>query len=164
MNKLPANNLLPRPRDFIYYFQRVIYYARLRGTKYLTKRDFNSALSEYSDYVLLSLSAEAQPFIPNMLDLLLEFDRGKAVLTLEEVHSILSSAGVQENDFRKATDYLVEVNFLGYGIDDHNFRFPISPADEAIIIRRSMRYAQRKQGLRRFRIHNAFNKVLNLQQ
>ena len=162
MNKLLANNLLLRPRDFIYYFQRVIYYARLRGTMYLTKRDFNSALSEYSDYALLSLSAEAQPFIPNMLDLLLEFDQGKAILTLKEVHSSLSSAGVQENGFRKAVDYLVNVNFLGYGIDDFNFRFPVSPADETLIIRRSMRYAQRKQGLRRFKIHNAFNKSLNL--
>jgi len=163
MKNMLVTNILPRPRDFIYYFQRVIYYARVRGTKYLTKRDFQSALDEYSQYVVLSLSAEAQPFIPNMLDLLLEFDESKAVLSLEEINNVLSGAGVDEKNFRNALDFLVEINFLGYGIDDHNYRFPVSPTDDAIMLKRFLRHAKRRHGVRRFKIHNAFHQALNIQ-
>lgn len=163
MKAFLSNNVLARPRDYIYYFQRVIYFARSRGTKYITKRDFQSALSEYSQWVILSLSAEAQPYIPNMLDLLLGFDQQRAVLTVNEIDQILNDAGVQEKDCRKALNFLVDVNFLGYGIDANNYRFPSSPAEETIMKRRFLRHVKGDYSIGRFKIHNAFHPVLSIQ-
>jgi hypothetical protein len=163
MKMILSNNVLPRPRDFIYYFQRVIYNARSRGTKYLTKRDFQSALNEYSQWVLLSLSAEAQPYIPNMFDLLLDFDLKRAVLTTDEIDKILLKAGVNEKDLRRATNFLVDINFLGYGIDANNYRFPSSPSEETIMKRRFLRHTRGDYALGKFKIHNAFHPVLTIQ-
>ena len=163
MYRTVSNNIILRPRDYIYYFQRVLYYTRLRGTKYLTKRDFDSALKEYSDYVVLSLSGESQPFIPSTVDLLLEFDRGKAVLTMEELIDVFKKADIGESNFRKVVEYLVEVNFLGYGIDDYNFRFPVAPQDETIILKRFLRHTKRNKGISHYKIHNAFHRALNIQ-
>jgi len=163
MKLILTNNVLPRPRDFIYYFQRVIYYARSRGTKYLTKRDFQSALYEYSQWVLLSISAEAQPYIPNMFDLLLEFDLKRAILSTDEIDKILLKAGVNEKDLRRATNFLVDINFLGYGIDANNYRFPTTPSEETIMKRRFLRHTKGDYTLGKFKIHNAFHPVLTIQ-
>jgi hypothetical protein len=163
MKMILQNNILPRPRDIIYYFQRVIFYTRLRGSKYITKRDFQSAIDEYSQYALLSLSAEAQPYIPNMLDLMLEFDQCNAILTFEEINKILLNIGIKEKDLQKVLNFLIEVNFLGYGVDNFNYRFPVSPSEDAIMLRRALRFANKNQGVRKFKIHNAFHPSLTIQ-
>jgi hypothetical protein len=163
MKTILLNNVLPRPRDYLYYFQRVIYFTRSRGTKYITKRDFQSALDEYSQWVLLSLSAEAQPYIPNMMDLLLDFDRKRAVLSVEEINKILMSSGVNEKDLRRALNFLLEINFLGYGIDANNYRFPSSPAEETIVKRSFLRQTKGDYTTGFFKIHNAFHSVLSIQ-
>jgi hypothetical protein len=162
MQMFLTNNVLARPRDYIYYFQRVIYFARSRGTKYITRRDFQSALSEYSQWVLLSLSAEAQPYIPNMLDLLLAFDQQRAVLSVDEIFQIFIVAGIDERNFQKALNFLVDINFLGYGVDANNYRFPFSPNEEAIMKRRFLRHIKGDYKLGRFKIHNAFHPVLSV--
>lgn len=163
MKTMISRNVLPRPRDVIYYFQRVLYFANLRGTKYITKRDFQSAMEEYSQWALLSLSAEAQPYIPSMLDLLLEFDQKREVLTMEEINRAFLKAGVSEREFGRTLNFLVDINFLGYGIDANNYRFPSSPTEEAIMKRRFLRHIKGDMASARFKIHNAFHPVLSLQ-
>ena len=163
MKTILRNNIIPRPRDYICYFQRVLFHSNSRRTKYLTKRDFQSAKEGYSQWVLLSVSAESQPYIPNMLDLLLEFDQKKAILSMAEIDNTLIKAGINGKDLGRTINFLVDVNFLGYGIDANNYRFPASPWDEIIMKRRFMRHIKGDYNLATFKIHNAFSEVLNLQ-
>lgn len=162
MKALVASKVLPRPRDVLYYMQCVLQLAKSRGTPHLTKRDYVDAMQQYSQHALWSLTAESQPYVPDMFDLLVEFADRPATLTLDEVHSILARGRVAEGDFWKTVQFLVEANFLGYGIDEHNYEYPSSPAEDAVMVKRYQRHVETSGEPGRFRIHNAFHSALNL--
>lgn len=160
---LLKNNILMRPRDIIYYFQRVLYNAQARNAYRLAKNDFSEAMTEYSEYVLMSLSAESQPYIPNMTDLLFEFSEGKQILSVDAVNSILLKSGITNaTDMQKTQDFLLETNFLGYGIDNNNYSFPTNPVEADIARRKSLRHAQKHNKSQMFKIHRAFHESLDI--
>ena len=68
MKQLIAGSILRRPRDIIYYFDRVFFNANRRSAARLAKRDFDAALRDYSEYALQALSAEWSPHIPDLAD------------------------------------------------------------------------------------------------
>jgi|GEM_PF-1285528 len=154
------NNILFRPRDIICYYQNVIYHARSRGTSYLTKRDFSSAMRDYSEYAFRSLAAESQPYIPSMADLLFEFAERPQVLSFDEANTVMSEAGIESPDFTRTLDFLLESNFLGYGIDDYNYKFPTSPPEVELALRRALRHSANRDKPRMFKIHRAFHEAL----
>jgi hypothetical protein len=160
MKEILENNILLRPRDIICYFQNAIYQARSRGTKYVTKRDFSSAMRDYSEYALRSLAAESQPYIPDMTDLLFEFAERPALMTRDELHNTLLASHIEQTDFSKTINFLFESNFLGYGIDDYNYTFPTSPAGAELTLRRALRHSEKQSKVRTFKIHRAFHEAL----
>ena len=160
MKDILEANILSRPRDIICYFQNVIHHARTRGTPYLTKRDFASAMRDYSWYAFRSLAAESQPYVPDMGDLLVEFAERPQILSLDDVNRFLASAGVQEPDFPRSLDFLLEANFLGYGIDDHNYKFPKTPPETHLALQRTRRHSGKPGKPRMFKIHKAFHDAL----
>lgn len=156
-----GNNILMRPRDIIYYFQRAIYYAQARNAYRLSKTDFANAMSVYSEYALQSLAAESQPYIPDMTDLLLEFMEGKATLSLDEVNLVLSKCGITHSaDLQKAREFLLDTNFLGYGIDNNNYSFPTTPIESDFARRKSLKHANRQNKPQMFGIHKSFHESL----
>lgn len=163
MRNFIKTNLIFRPRDIVYLFQRVLYHARSRGSERITKRDFSSAMRAYSEYAFQSISAESQPYIPSMKDLILAFGDSPAVMTLSDVEKKLQEGGVKEESFNKTLDFLVESNFLGYGIDDFNYRFPTTPTEALIMLKRAGRHLQQADKPKMFKIHNAFHEALVIQ-
>jgi len=163
MVSLLARNVLLRPRDIIYYFKRVLYFARLRKAHTLSRDDFKEAMSEYSEYALWALSAESQPYVPDMLDLLLRFGDSRAEMDEDQVRGRLSDCGITgEAAMQKTIDFLVESSFLGYGIDKMNYVYPSSPPDADFAHRRAIRHSKRWNTPVMFKIHRAFHEALSV--
>lgn len=160
MKAIIRDSVVWRPRDIIYFFERALFYARSRGSRYLANQDFTSAMTEYSEYAFRSLSAESQPYIPKMENLVLEFAEGQAILSLEDVEERLKKAGIKKRDIRKTVDFLIESNFLGYRSEEGGFRFPITPTESAIMTKAVWNHGRknRKSGI--LKIHNAFHDAL----
>ena len=162
MKQVIAGSILGRPRDIIYYFGRVFFNANRRRTSSLTKKDFEAALRDYSEYALQALSAEWSPYIPNLGDSLLEFWGGTEELTNDELQTRLIESGVEPNDVEGAVRFLVDAQFLGLAIDAYNYRFASTPTESAMMMRQAGRFIHNRGGERRFRIHRGFQQSLGL--
>ncbi len=162
MKQLIEGSILGRPRDIIYYFGRVFFHANRRGATRLAKRDFDSALRDYSEYVLQALSAEWSPHIPDLGDSLLEFWGGTQDITNDELRMRLISSGVESNDVEGAVRFLVDAQFLGLAIDEYNYKFASTPTESAMMMRQAGRFIHNRGGQRKFRIHRAFQQSLGL--
>jgi hypothetical protein len=140
-----------------------LYYARLRKAYALSRDDFKQAMPEYSEYALWALSAESQPYIPDMLDLLVGFAEGKAEIDENEVRARLSDCGITSAPaVQKTVDFLVESSFLGYGIDNLNYVYPSSPHDADFARRRALSHSKRCNRPVMFKIHRAFHEALSV--
>jgi hypothetical protein len=161
MKSLVRDSVVWRPRDIIYLMERAFYYARSRGARYLGKKDFDTAMPEYSEHVFRSLIAESQPYIPSMEDLILEFAEAPSIMDLQEVEERLTKARIKKGDIPKTVNFLIESSFMGYGIGSHDYHFPITPTESSIMTKivwdRNI-----LPGRKRFRIHNGFHKVLSI--
>ena len=162
MKQVIAGSILGRPRDIIYYFGRVFFAANRRRATSLTRKDFEAALRDYSEYALQALSAEWSPYIPDLGDSLLEFWGGTEELTNSELQTRLVESGVESNDVEGAVRFLVDAQFLGLAIDEHNYRFASTPTESATMMRQAGRFIHDRGGQRRFRIHRAFQQSLGL--
>ena len=162
MKQMIAGAILGRPRDIIYYFGRVFFNANRRAATSLAKRDFDAALRDYSEFALQALSAEWSPHIPDLGDTLLEFWGGTEDITNDELRTGLISSGVEPNDVEGAVRFLVDAQFLGLAIDEHNYRFASTPTESAIMTRQAGRFIRDRGGERKFRIHRAFQQSLGL--
>ena len=162
MKQQIAGSILCRPRDIIYYFGRVLFNANRRRATKLAKRDFDAALRDYSEYALQALSAEWSPHIPDLADSLLEFWGGTQDITDDELQTRLISSGVEPNDVEGAVRFLVDAQFLGLAIDEHNYKFASTPTESAIMMRQAGRFIHNRGGQRKFRIHRAFLQSLGL--
>ena len=162
MKQIIAGSILGRPRDIIYYFGRVFFNANRRGATRLAKRDFDAALRDYSEFALQALSAEWSPHIPDIGDTLLEFWGGTEDFNNDELRTRLTSSGIEPNDVDGAVRFLVDAQFLGLAIDEHNYRFASTPTESAIMMRQAGRFIHNRGGQRKFRIHRAFQQSLGL--
>ena len=162
MRQLLENSVLFRPRDVIYYFQRAFFHANRRYSEFLTRRDFDDASREYSEYALQALSAEWHAYIPNMDDLLLAFWGGQPDLSYGDVCNALESAEVAKHHVDEVIKFLIQSQFLGLAIDDHNYRFALNPSLSRSMERQAGRFVHQRGGERKFRIHRAFHQSLSL--
>ena len=162
MRQIVTSSVLGRPRDIIYYFGRVFFSANRRGATGLAKRDFDSGLRDYSEFALQALSAEWSPHIPSLGDTLLEFWGGTEDVTSHELRERLIASGVAPADVGDAVRFLVDAQFLGLAIDEHNYRFAASPMDSATMMRQAGRFIHDRGGERKFRVHRAFQHSLGL--
>ena len=157
-----TKSVLYRPRDLIYLFSRVLYYANRRKARAIEIRDLTQAAKDYSDYAFRALAAEWCPQIPNVEDLLLEFLGKRSELTYEALDTILSNSGVLLQDIDEAIRFLVESQFLGISVDDYNYRYAGTPTEGEIMMRQANRFVHDRGGIRRFQVHKAFHHSLYL--
>jgi hypothetical protein len=160
MKNFIMNNLIWRPRDFIFFFERAFFYARARSAKYLGLQDFKDAMTEYSEHAFRSLCGESQPYIPNMEDLILGFAESHPRLSLNDVQLKLKDAGIKKRDIRMTIDFLVQANFLGYRAGKDSYRFPVTPTESAIMAKTVWNPKKKTKRAKIFMIHNAFHDAL----
>ena len=157
-----TKSVLYRPRDLIYFFSRVLFYASRRKADAIAMKDFTFAVRDYSDYAFRSLAAEWCPQIPSVEDLLLEFLGGKSELSNEALRDTLVRSNVAVTDIDEAIRFLVESQFLGISIDQYSYRYATTPIQNEIMMRQANRFFHDRGGVRRFQIHKAFHHSLSL--
>lgn len=162
LNSIIEKNLLYRPRDIIVYFQRSIFRALQKKSTCLSRKDFESAMREYSEYVLYALAAERQPFIPDMPDLLLGFSDRQSILTLNDVETTIREAGIAPTDVEKTVKFLIESSFLGLRVGESSYRFALTPSDTTFMQNQAGKYIHKQDGRRSFQIHKAFHNSLGI--
>ena len=125
-------------------------------------KDLLLAAKDYSEYAFKSLAAEWCPQIPNVEDLLVSFLGTSSELNYGELKTQLLRGHVTEENTDEAIRFLVESQFLGVSIDEHNYRYAMTPTQGEIMMRQTYRFIQNLGGPRRFQIHRAFHHSLVL--
>ena len=164
MKNFLSENILYRPRDYIFFLQRCFYNARSHGTNYVTEQDFAAAMNQYSEHAFSSLCAESQPYIPNMELLLYEFMGVRKILPLDDIKSRLERAKIGKRNIKKAINYLIESNFLGVKINGSGYHYPLTPTESLMIADRLWKPKKFFKKSQLLRIHNAFHNVLNIKR
>ena len=162
LKKFVSNAILYRPRDVIFFFSRVLFYADRRRASVITIRDLRQAVRDYSEYALKSLTAEWCPEIPNVDDFLVSLLGGSSKLSHDELTKHLIRSHVETTDTEEAIRFLVECQFLGMSIDDFNYRYAMSPIQGDIMMRQAKRFKITKGGSNQFQVHRAFHQSLAL--
>ena len=157
-----ARAVLYRPRDIIFFFSRVLFHAERRRAEGIAKRDLRMGAKDYSEYAFKSLAAEWCPHIPSVEDLLLNFLGGSSKLADDELRSQLLDSNVTREDLEEAIRFLVDSQFLGVSIDEHIYRYAMTPTDGDIIMRQAKRFVNDRGGSKGFQIHRAFHHSLAL--
>ena len=95
-----------------------------------------------------------------MTDLLYEFAEHPSILNLDEIYAILDVSNIEKKYHSDTINFLLESNFLGYGIDNNNYRYPVSIEETNIMQRRATRHAKQENKTQTFKIHKAFHESL----
>lgn len=159
-----TENILCKPRDLIYFFQRCFYHARSRGVNRLGIKDFANAMKQYSEHAFKSLCAETQPYIPSVEGLLIEFAGAPSILSFDAIKGELKEGKINNKDVRKTVDYLIESNFLGVKMEDSVFHFPVTPTGFSIAAQKIWSKSRIHKKPSIFKIHNAFHSALFIVQ
>jgi len=161
---LIERDVLFRPRDILVYFKKAFEPAVWRDSMRVSRLDFESAMTEYSEYVVQSLTAEWQPFIPEMTGLLLAFSGEPATYRYDELMKTLEEGGVLVKDISAALRFLVEANFLGVARGDGTYEYALTPEQALMMINKSARFKDQFERQKQFQIHRAFHRSLGIQK
>ncbi len=154
------STILYRPRDVIFFFSRVLFYAGRRKADYIERRDLALAAKDYSEYAFKALAAEWCPQIPDVQDLLLSFLGSRSEMDDTDLREKLVQAQVEPADADEAIRFLVDSHFLGMAIDQHNYRYALTPTQGEIMMRQANRFVHDQGGSVRFQVHKAFHHSL----
>lgn len=146
-------NIIPRPRDIIFFFTAAKNVSVSRGHTKIEETDIIKAFSEYSNWVFKSIIVEngitmnqMHDFLYNLLGENIILDKGRIVQLMSD-----SSIETDENTVDYFIDRLVALSLLGReikaGIFDFVYDFETDEKNKMMA---------KKLGTNRYRIHNAF--------
>lgn len=147
------NNIIPRPRDIIFLFNKIKTIAILRGHTTFTEDDVKEALNEYSEWIFYSLLVENGVTIKQMEDFLYGLVGEPSILLRCDIVSKANNAKINVMDEElndKFINHLVNLSILGRETRHGKFSFNYDIENG----RKNMILAE-KFGTKRFKIHNA---------
>jgi hypothetical protein len=158
-----VNVVLPKPRDLIYLVKACLQVAVNRGHARIEEKDILSAEQQYSRFALDSLLVEAEGRINRGEDLLLQFVQAPEILTEDWIASAVNAAGLPSTHIGDVITLLSELTFLGFETGPNRFEFLYDEQDAAKIeVLAKKTAAELSGGKRRFRIHPAFHRYLEI--
>lgn len=147
------NNIIPRPRDILFFFTKIKEIAILRGHKRFEEEDVIDAYKEYSEWVFSSILVENAITIKQIEDFMYELVGENVVLKRDNLISKAKRSNIvftNDQSEDKFIDHLVSLSILGREIQNDQFAFGYDLEND----RKSKALAQRL-GTNSFRIHNA---------
>ena len=154
-------NIIPRPRDIIFFFNKIKETAILRGHTAFTEEDVKDAYNEYSEWVFSSILVENGITIKQMEDFLYELVGESAILTFNDIISRANNAKINfknEDSKDKFIDHLVALSILGRETKLGEFSFNYDLEND-----RKSKILATKLGTNNFRLHNALVPALEIQ-
>lgn len=145
--------IIPRPRDMIFFFNKMKERAILRGHTSFLKEDIDDAYKEYSEWVFSSILVENGITIKQMEDFLYELVGDAPILSKNDIFQKTISAHIkldEKYDIDEFIDHLVALSILGRETrkDHYTFSFDLDKDKKSKIL-------ARKLGTNAFKIHNA---------
>ena len=155
------SRILPRPRDLVYLVKGAISMAVNRGHERVEAEDVLKAEYEYSRYAMDSVMVENSITLPQLEAVLYEFVGSPAVILEEGVLAAITRAGIPQAKHADVAGHLVGINFLGLETRKGKFSYLDEPRELKKLTVLSDKLAKRK-GARRYQIHPAFRKYLEI--
>lgn len=121
---------LMRPRNLLKIFNYSRGFANNFSRPQIDAPDIEKGLLVYSQDLLVELGHELVDIAPGAKDLMYYFMAAKSEMSLDDVHSILQSADVDEADFSYVMDFLIYYGILGLrheGADSYIFNVNYDP-------------------------------------
>ncbi|PPT08312.1 hypothetical protein CKA32_004798 [Geitlerinema sp. FC II] len=169
-----SSRIIPRPRDIIYFFERARVSSIRNQHSSLHKTDIDSAYSDYSKWLVDSLSVEAKSFgLRFIRDFLYELFGKNSIVEEEELYCIISDIssieqGVEIDDdkFDEYVSVLVDLSILAREVRDSDFRFEYS-MDNRIKdknLKLSEKYSRETNTSKRYKIHPSLYPFLEIKR
>ena len=146
-------NIIPRPRDIIFFFNTAKNVAVSRGHSIIEENDILKAHSEYSNWVFKSIIVENGITMGQMHDFLYNLLGESVIINKERLVDLMVQSGISNDD--ETIDYfidrLVALSLLGREIRNNEFEFVYDFENDQKIKMMAAKFASN-----RYRIHNAF--------
>ena len=118
-------NIIPRPRDIIFFFNTAKNVAVSRGHSIIEENDILKAHSEYSNWVFKSIIVENGITMGQMHDFLYNLLGESVIINKERLVDLMVQSGISNDD--ETIDYfidrLVALSVLGREIRNNEFEF-----------------------------------------
>lgn len=164
VNEIPIklfleNKILPRPRDYIYFFKKAKDFAVGRGHSMIDESDILSAYEEYSIWVFKSLIVENEISYNQMENFMYKFLGNSSIISIIQIKEYMDNALIptNENNVEKFIDHLASLSILGRKIKDDFFAFEYDMEDAVRYKLLSQKFSEQN-----FKIHEALRPYLYL--
>lgn len=152
-------NIIPRPRDILFFFTKIKEIAILRGHSAFEEDDIKDAYQEYSEWVFSSILVENGITIKQMEDFMYELVGENAILNRDKIILKANKANITFSDEQsedKFIDHLVALSILGRETQSDHYTFGYDLEND-----RKSKVLAKKLGSSNFRIHNALVPALD---
>jgi Cdc6-like AAA superfamily ATPase len=148
-----ATNIIPRPRDIIFFFDTLKNIAISRGHSKIQEHDILKGYEEYSNWVFKSLIVENGITMDQMHNFLYNLLGENVIIQKERIMELMKASDInlETVDIEYFLEKLVSLSLLGREIRKDVFEFANDfEADD------KNKILAKKYGSNRFKIHNAF--------
>jgi hypothetical protein len=155
-------NVLPLPRDIIYWVKTALVNALSRQHSIIEEQDVLDALVRYSQHAFDSLIVENGISIEDFETLMYEFAGMRSIIAEQQIEGLVQKANLSTK-LEYVINLLCERAFLGREVDSGVFRYQYNYLDSDIIMALERKFLESKQhGDRRFEINLPFRKYLEI--
>jgi DNA replication protein DnaC len=163
IKKYFLQNILPRPRDIIFFIKYALANATTRKHNKIQENDIIDAQQRYSQHAVESLIVENGVSIENFERILYEFVGCTRVISRETIEKIIERAGVTDINTGYFIQILCERCFLGRKIASDEYRYQTNFLDnEKIEILASRFLDEEVDKTNYFEINKPFRKFLEI--
>jgi hypothetical protein len=156
IKKYLVDAILPRPRDLVFLVKAAVGTAVNRGHTKVEENDFLDAEKQYSQYALDSILVEDELTMTKLQAILYEFVGSDPYYTQQGVYTLLSRAGVTDEERDGILDRLCGLTFLGVEANEGDFRFATDPQEHRKNLVLARKLAQARHGQLRFMVNRPF--------
>ena len=133
-------NIIPRPRDIIYFVKYSLSSATTRQHIKIQENDILYAQEKYSQYAVDSLIVENGVNIEDFEKILYEFIGCNKIVSKNDIEKIISNSGVQNVEINNFIQILCDRCFLGRKTDMDEYRYQMNFLDREKIEILATRY------------------------
>lgn len=152
------NNVFPRPRDIIYFFNAAKNIAILRGHTQISEADIIKAYEEYSNWIFKSILVENGITITQMRDFMYNLMGESHILEYSKIVDFAIDAQIEiknQEQQMKFIDHLVSLSVLGREVKKSKFKFEYDFESNE-----KLKALANKLGTKNYMIHNALASYL----
>lgn len=161
--KYIIDNILPRPRDILYFIKYALSNSISRKHERILEKDILDAQERYSQHAIDSLIVENGISVEDFEKILYEFVGMKSKITKKEIISIIDRSNISNVDVEILINLLCERCFLGRQVSASEFRYQNNHLDKDKIVALSNKYNETISNIDIcYEINKAYRKYLEI--